>query len=351
MSASRRKRLLVVAVAAVPVVLWSVPVVRARAKAVAVLADAVGLPFPRPFAPAVSVESIELAPDVTGDFYAGGEDAPVILFVPGAALKGREDERVIEAASALARAGRRVFVPELYLYQRTLRRADIERLVEVMVAVSEDDPVGVIGFSYGGSLALLAAADERASGRIAYVATFGAYFDLLHVIQGVTTGKTLLDGEEVVFPTVPQAREILTDALLRLASGEEVEELSRALEIGDDRDLPGHLDAVRDLLTNGDPRRTEELAARLPARFRKMLERFSPASKINELDVPILISQSKKDAATPWTEAVLLERSVDQSRLVLLDHFSHVDPPGLSGWLRDGPKAWTFMTWVLEAQE
>ena len=82
-----------------------------------------------------------------------------------------------------------------------------------------------------------------------------------------------------------------------------------------------------------------------------MLERFSPASKINELDVPILISQSKKDAATPWTEAVLLERSVDQSRLVLLDHFSHVDPPGLSGWLRDGPKAWTFMTWVLEAQE
>nr|MBA3291813.1 hypothetical protein [Actinomycetota bacterium] len=66
---------------------------------------------------------------------------------------------------------------------------------------------------------------------------------------------------------------------------------------------------------------------------------------------PLFILQSKKDAATPWTEAVLLERSVKDSRLVLLNHFSHVDPPGLGGWLGDGPKTWWWLSWVLAAQE
>jgi dipeptidyl aminopeptidase/acylaminoacyl peptidase len=85
--------------------------------------------------------------------------------------------------------------------------------------------------------------------------------------------------------------------------------------------------------------------------FRDVLERFSPATALDELDAPLFILQSKKDAATPWTEAVLLHRAVDGSRLVLVEHFSHVDPPSLSGLLRDGPKAWWFVSCVLSAQE
>ncbi|MGI8940476.1 MAG: alpha/beta hydrolase family protein [Actinomycetota bacterium] len=352
MIATRRRRVWLALVVVLPLVVWVVPALRARGKAVVVLADASDVPFPRPFARDVRVEVMEPAPGVVGDLYEGGSDAPLLLFVPGATLDGRDDARVIEAATALAGAGRRVFVPELDLYERTFRARDVERLVASISALSSDDErIGVVGFSYGGSLALLAAQDPTTHGRIAYLATFGAYFDLLHLLQGVTTGSTILDGEAVIFPTVPEARDILTDATVLLASDRFADEVAGALDGDDSDDLSEGADAIVELLSNRDPRRTEELAGNLPGRFRATLDRFSPATAIEQLDAPLFILQSKKDAATPWTEAVLLERSVKDSRLVLLNHFSHVDPPGLGGWLGDGPKTWWWLSWVLAAQE
>lgn len=72
---------------------------------------------------------------------------------------------------------------------------------------------------------------------------------------------------------------------------------------------------------------------------------------VADLEVPVYILQSKKDAATPWTEAVLLDRGIPRTRLALVHHFSHVNPPGLRGWLLDAPAAWLFASWMLEAQE
>jgi pimeloyl-ACP methyl ester carboxylesterase len=348
--ATRNTRLVAVAAAILPVVVWVVPSLRARAKAVAVLADATRLPFPRPRPCDVAVSTVE-NDGAIGDLYSSGNESPVIVFVPGAAPGGRSDSRVVQAAAALARAGRRVFVPELHLYRRTFNYEDVERLVTAIVELSAGAQVGVLGFSYGGSFSLLAAQDERTRNRLAYVATFGAYFDLLHVIQGVTTGSTLLDGSEVNFPTLPEAREILTSATMRLASGEGVTELARGLGLEDASELPTDLEPVQDLLANEDPLRTDELAAKLPPLFRTTLERFSPSTAIERLEAPLFILQSKKDAATPWTEAVLLDRAVERSRLVLLNHFSHVDPPGLLGWFADGSRAWRFLSWLLAAQE
>lgn len=316
------------------------------------LADASGLPWPRPFAREVRVESAEPAPGVVGDLYSGGRDAPVILFVPGATREGRKDERVIQAATAMARTGRRVFVPELALYDRIFRQVDIDRLVASITSLSSsEEGVGVVGFSYGGSLALIAAQDPRTDGHVSFVATFGAYYDLVNVLQGVTSGSTILDGEEVPFPTVPEARDILTDATVREASNRYADEVARALEDGGSGNLPDGAAAIVELLSNRDPLRTKELAADLPPQFGALLERFSPSSTIYGLDVPLFILQSKKDAATPWSEAVLLHRAVENSRLVLLDHFSHVDPPGVRGWLADGSRAFRWLSWVLTVQE
>ncbi|MDQ3953561.1 MAG: alpha/beta hydrolase [Actinomycetota bacterium] len=330
---------------------WAIPWTRSRIKALGVVSDLAGLPLPRPWTRQVTVEEVRLAADVTGDMYDGGEDAPVILFVPGATRKGRDDARVIEAATALAQAGRRVFVPELRLYERIFHRSDVERLVAAIQALAPEERVGIVGFSYGGSFALIAASDAAVTGDVEYIATFGAYYDLTHVIQGVTTGSTTLDGDLVDFDTVEEARGILLQAAARLVGGAHADELDHALEARDASGLPPDAARVYELLENTDPRRSDELVAALPETIRATLGAFSPSNHVEDLDVPVFVMQAKKDAATPWTEAVLLERALPRARLVTLDHFSHVDPPGIGGWLSDGPQAWRFVSWILEAQE
>ena len=351
--ASRRPRKFVIFILVLVVLgttVGAVPSLRARAKAIGVIADATGIDLPRPAARSVEVERRRFASDVVGDMYVGGEDAPVILFVPGATRRGRKDPRVVDAATALASANRRVFVPELELYDSTFERSDIDRLGRAIRRLSSDGPIGIVGFSYGGSFSLIAAAETRTAD-VAYIAAFGAYFDLANVIQAVTTGATILDGEEVDFDTVPEAREILTDAALDFAPEPVVEELERAVESRDPSLLPPPARPIYDLLANRDPRKTPGLVEALPDDFKETLAEFSPARYVDRLQVPVFIMQSKKDAATPWTEAELLADAVPEVRIVMLEHFSHVDPPDLSGWASDGPKAWRFVAWILGAQE
>lgn len=353
MLSKRWRRVLAVTAATVVTagVLWAIPASRARIKAVGVLAEASGADAPLPWRHPVNVETRTIADGVTGDMYEAGEDSPVLLFVPGAARRGRSDPRVVRTATAFAATGRRVFVPELTLFQRTFARHDIERLVRAVEALSVDGPIGVVSFSYGGSFALIAASDQRVGDDVSFLAAFGAYFDLAHVIQGVTTGVTVFDGDEVSFETVPEASEVMISAAAELTRASYREELERALEEGDPAQLPDRAAPVYELLTNDDPQRTDGLIAELPKDFKNKLDYLSPSSHLDGIDFPVFIMQSKKDAATPWPEAVLLERALDETRLVMLEHFSHVDPPGTPGWLSDGVEAWRFVSWIVAEQE
>lgn len=340
-----------IALALAAAVIAMVPPLRARAKAAAVLADAVGLPFPRPFARSVDVRPVQVG-GVTGDLYSPGGEAPIILFVPGAAERGRDDERVIEAATALAASNRRVFVPELHLYDRTFREEDIDRIGRAAVALAEDsEEVGVVAFSYGGSFSLVAAQDERVSAKIAFIAAFGAYYDLRHLVQGITTGVTILDGKTTPFETIPEARRLLVDSLVWIAPDSYDDELRSAIKKNDPVGLPPDARPVFDLVANDDPRRVDDVTADLPQRYRDFMTRFSPANGIDDIDVPVYLMQSHVDKATPWTEAVYLDRALEDSRLVLLEQFSHVDAPGLFRLLVDAPDAWRFVSWILAAQE
>jgi pimeloyl-ACP methyl ester carboxylesterase len=335
------------------------PPVQARGKAVAVLADAIGIPFPRPAAPPVSRVAATIG-GVPGDLYTPGQPAPAIVLIPGAAPGGKDDPRVIRVARALARAERVIFVPTLELAERRFVEEDIDRITRCAAALADHElvhgRVTILGFSYGGSFALVAAADPRLDGRLAQVAVFGAYYDLVGLVQAVTTGVSLVDGRRIPWQGHPLAQAILRSRAVTLAPEKEQNALLVALDTGSAEGLGPRSRAIYDLLVNEDPERTFDLAARLPKPARDILSRFSPAAVADRIDVPVVAMHSTDDPAVPYGEALRLERGIPGTRLVGVEVFRHVDFSATSpaAWLQaadDLWNAWRFTSWILVAQE
>jgi pimeloyl-ACP methyl ester carboxylesterase len=336
------------------------PPLQARVKGLAVLAEAIGLPYPRPFAPLVRRLDASFG-GITGDMYVPDRPAPAVVLLPGAARLGKNDPRAVRLALAVARAGRVVLVPDLTLAHRRFDLRDLERVVRSVLALSGHPlvrgPVSLLGISYGGSFALVAAADPRLAGRLAQVAVFGAYWDLVGVIQAVTTGVTVVDGREIPWEGNPLAREILGEQALALAPEDSRDDLRAAL---DGRVVPATLDpaarALYDLLTNRDPGRTEELADRLAPRARELLTTFSPASVAEAIRAPVIAMHARGDPAVPYAESLRLARGLSGARVVTVGSFRHVDFQGAGpgAWVESAGdlwSAWRFSSWLLEAQE
>jgi pimeloyl-ACP methyl ester carboxylesterase len=330
---------------------------RVRAVAAATLADALDLPVLRPFAPDVERVPTTLA-GVEGDLYETGSADPAVVLVPGAAPRGLGDRRIVGLAEAVAAAGRTVFIPELEVYGETLVTADVDRIVRVTAELADEHrgPVVLIGASFGGSLALLAATDGRLEGRVAKVATFGAYFDLLGVLQAATTGVSLVDGQRIPWDAHPRADEIVREQLTGLLPADQRHPLEQALAgHRDPEDLDDPARAAYDLVTSDDPTRTVALAERLPAEARQRIAEVSPAAVADRIDVPVVAMHSLVDPTIPYGELLRLEGALPHAHIVTLERFDHVglELDSVRDWVDaagDLRRSWSFTTQVLDAQ-
>lgn len=351
--APRRRRLRRAAVATlVLLMLAATPPVRTRVRAAVTLVDALGLPLPRPFAPDVTPESTDID-GVDGRIYRVGDRT--LLIVPGAAPAGVEDARVNTMAAAFARSGYTVFIPQLDLYGEQLTEPDLERIVTAVLGLGRDSrrPVTMLGISYGGSLALIAAADDRLNGTLGRVATFGAYFDLVGLIQAITTGVSLVDGETIPWEGHPLARDVLFARTAGLLPEPQRSRLVDALGGAIPPDaLPAGTRAVYDLLTNDDPALTRRLAQDLPADLRRFLLQFSPASVAGEIEAPVAALHSTDDPVVPYGELARLRSGLPGARTTTVGLFEHVDfDAGSPGeWVAIAPdmwRMWGFATWMM----
>jgi acetyl esterase/lipase len=332
------------------------PGARATAKAAFVLDDAFEGPLPRPWA--LSVERTEEERGgVVVDRYSSRADAPRIILLPGAAPAGRDDERVVSLASSLAAAGREVVVPELSLFSEELDVDDVARVVDVASETcSADDGLVLMGFSYGGALALVAAADERVSGCIDLVATFGAYADLVGVLQAAVTGVSVVDGQEYPWDAADQSivRTVLRDASMKLVPEEQREPLRRALEGQEPAGLPESADLVYRMMTADDPMVVADLARRLPPPGDGLFETFSPVDVADEIEAEVLAAHALDDPAVPAAELRRLDAAFPEAEVMTVRSFDHVDlstDDGLVPLVTDLLTAWSFMKAVLRAQE
>ncbi len=332
--------------------------VRVRVASAAVLADALDLPMVRPFAAEVDRQPATFG-GVDGDLYDPGSGAPAIVLIPGATPAGTDDARAVALADAMARADRAVFVPELEVYDQDVVRADVDRLVRVAAALADerDAPVVLLGFSFGGSLGLLAAADDHLDDRVALAAVFGAYFDLTGVLQAATTGEGVVDGQVIAWDPAPEADDIVRERLLEMLPVEMRDPVEQAL--AGERDpatLAGPARAAVELLTNDDPHRTFALVEALPDTVRDRLREVSPSSVAGALDVPVVAMHATDDPAVPYAELLRLEAAVPHARTITVGSFEHVDfrLGAPREWPRVGAdlwRVWSFATDVLDAQD
>ncbi len=349
---SRRRTIVLAVVVVVLALLWSVS---GRLVALVVVADGLGFDPPRPFASQVE-RRVDRVGDVEVDRYTPQDDdravadTPAILLVPGATPAGREDSRVVDVAASIASAGRTVVVPELEVYDEDLVPADVERLVSVGSELGgRHGAVTIAGLSFGGSLALVAAADEQLADHVALVATFGAYADLAGVAQAATTGVSLVDGDRIPWDPDPRAADVVRDQVLGLLPGDDARLVEEAL--AGDRpvaELRAQLRAVHDFIVHDDPTRTEALVAAMPRVIRERIAVVSPARDGAGLEVPVLALHARDDPVIPYGELRRLEVTfpqVDSRTLVTFDHVGIDDDQGWWVTVRD---LWTTSGFVHE---
>ncbi len=117
-------------------------------------------------------------------YYPRGKAIHTILLIYGMTISGENDTRLLEFAFSCVRAGLKVVIPHLPgLSDYMIDAGDLARLHAVARDLTSGKPekLGLVGFSTGGSYALLLAADPLLREQISPVLLFSPIYDVRDV--------------------------------------------------------------------------------------------------------------------------------------------------------------------------
>ncbi|MYI83125.1 MAG: hypothetical protein F4056_07495 [Chloroflexi bacterium] len=356
----RRRRTIVLAVLLVLLLgfLWVRPTLHSYLRAGAFTADVV-LQLPvRPLAWAThapSIEDIAWSGEVEGrgqlTLPEGDNERPAIILVLGADPAPSDDERVLSLTGGLARIGFVVLLTESDdLNAAVVLPSEIPRLVGAFEALEahprvNEEEIGYVALSAGGSLAIVAASQPEIADRVAYIVALGPYYDAESLAASVTSYS--FRGPEGIEEWEPAgiARRVVRNTLL---AG--LPEADRAaIEAGEATQSAGG-PAVAELLQLPTLDRAEELIASLPQAQRAHLEAVSPRYAIDGLRAPLYLLHDRSDEFIPWTESEEMAEAHEPDIYHRLDLFQHVEPdPGnIEHMLRDGWRILRLVVGILE---
>jgi len=278
------------------------------------------------------------------DIYRPGDDKPhgVMILSPGAPPLEPDDSRLIRLAGDVARAGFVMLIPfSPDLEDEMIYPREVDALVAEFQYLQQQpyvkkDKIGYIGVSVGSPLALLAAADSRINDDVAYVVSFGGYYDATNVLDAVTTGRISYDGVDETWEPDEHSVDVMSEQVInRLDDARDREILLGALvdredwATGELWQLTPEGRAAFELLTNKDPSRVDELLSRSPSEPRQALDDLSLGGRLEGLHAETFILHDKADRFVPYTESRRL-RDALQGQVKLhfteVDIFEHVEP-------------------------
>jgi dienelactone hydrolase len=278
--------------------------------------------------------------------------AGAMLLVFGVNNLGRNHPVIERVADGLARTGVAVLVPD----SRTLLAGRLEvgeidgvvRAFELLAARPEVDPgrVGIVGFSVGGSLALLAAADPRIAADVRWVNAFGAFADAASYLASVASHAypDPVDGRPRAWTPSPLAREVYLHFLLDQVDDEVDRDaleavFAHAILAGErpaaDSALRGSLTtdagrAVHDLLTARSLDEARAFIQALPPDSMEFIAAISPVRHLQGLTARVHLMHETEDHHVPFVESRVLAAAIG-ARGLLAAHtefrlFDHVQP-------------------------
>ena len=278
--------------------------------------------------------------DGVADLYlpAGeGKRSGMLLFL-GVNPAGRDDERVVNLAEALARSGVVVMVPwSDAMTRKIVEAAEVDNLVRAFEYLAahnavDGDRLGMAGFCVGASFALAAAQDERVNERVSVFNSFGGYYDARDLMAAVIARQRFYEDDVRAWRPADLSVEVVRRHLIdTLPHEDERQLLWQALEAGSDApaSLSGEAQAVYELLTAPDAATARHLLDRLPPDALDTLRRISPSANIGGLRARLLVMHDREDRLVPSEESRRLVDAAPAGADVHYTEFSffnHLDP-------------------------
>jgi dienelactone hydrolase len=326
------------------------------------------------------------------DLDRGGESVPATLLTPrrpdgalpawiilhGITRPGRAHRQLVRFTHALSSGGCAVLVPEVPEW-RELDLAPGLTLPTVRAALrflasygisSQDDGVGLLGFSFGAPQAIAASSDPSVRDHLAGVAGFGGYCDLERTIAFQFTGRHEWQGEDHHLRPDPYGRWIVGANYLTTVPGlEDLGEVAQGLRAlasaagdrgipswspeleGDKQDmratLPERMHDVFDLFVprpgmDPDPVAGREMAHALAAAGRTVDPLIEPALQFLGVQGPVHLLHGRQDHLIPFSEALRLEQALPANTVAsatitrLFGHSAQDPLPGPVESVREG---------------
>lgn len=276
----------------------------------------------------------------------------------------RKDPRVQKVASAFARSGLIILVPNIpTISQRRLNQETTEDFInsfEYLKSLPQvkNGNVGFLGFCSAGGVAFVASTDERIADEVAFITTINPYFDLSSLYRDITLRKInntpwtphfktveIFNRETINLLTNDSDKKILKKYLVLILE----ENLARgnfpSLTPQDEAQLTEDGKLTYKSLTNKDPEKVDFYLENATFLQKNFLKKLSPSTSLNTLKAKSFIFVDKNFVYIPYTEGEKLSQALSASEIENVFEESKVLPTseltgGLSfkNYLTEGTK-------------
>jgi dienelactone hydrolase len=292
---------------------------------------------------------------------------PAVVLALGVHPEAIDDPNIVGIATAIARCGVVVGLPDSSaLRDLRVTPAEPAHLVEAALAVAarrevDGDRIGLAGFSAGASMALIAAADPRLAGRVAFVSDFGGYADAETLLTDVATRTMSLVGETRDWSPDPGIRHDVALLLARAIEppSPDLEALLASIAALDPRPtapdpivastLAGDSRAAYLLFTAPDRPAAEAIVENFSPTLRDDLHGISPDAFADSIPGPVFILHGVGDSAIPVSHAYSLRAALPSGSVAketIFGRFQHGQPGREGLTLDDAADIWALTLYL-----